>query len=147
MGVVAVVEEEEKAIEALAGFHLWRLRAVASDAETCKLVDYVAFETVPHLRELRAIKVAMARFDAETRGRGVTGHRCPASGLKGWCGSAWSFPAREGSAHWGPGEREHLQTRDLADSNSAGRPRQGQSEILNVVLDDRIRAVAARGWG
>ena len=69
--------KRRKAIEALAGFHLWRLRAVASDAEACKLVDYVAFETVPHLRELRAIKVAMARFDAETRGRGspVTGVR------------------------------------------------------------------------
>ena len=61
------------------------------------------------------------------------------------------FPTREGSAQWGPGEREHLQTRDLADSssnsNSAGRPRQGQSEILNVVLDNRIRAVVAHGVG
>ena len=131
-GAVVVVEEEEerKAIEALAGFHLWRLRAVASDAETWKLVDYVAFETVPHLRELRAIKVAMARFDAETR-------RGSPSGLKGWWVSL-VFPDGEGSVQWGPGEREH-QTRDLADSNSTGR--QGQSEILNVVLDGRIGAV------
>lgn len=120
---VVVEEEEKRAIEALAGFHLWRLRAVASDAETWNSVDYVAFETVPHLRELRAIKVAMARFDAENTRRG--------GGLKGWWISL-VFPDGEGSVQWGPGEREH-QTRDLAD--------RGQSEILNVVLDGRIGAV------
>lgn len=127
---IAVEEEEKRAIEALAGFHLWRLRAVASDAETWNSVDYVAFETVPHLRELRAIKVAMARFDADTTRRGSSG-----SSLKGWWISL-VFPDGEGSAQWGPGEREH-QTRDLADSTG----RQCQSEILNVVLDDRIGAV------
>ena len=122
-----VEEDEKKAIEALAGFHLWRLRAVASNPETWSSVDYVAFETVPHLRELRAIKVAMARFfDAESRGRG----------LKGWWISL-VFPDDEGSGQWGPEERER-QTRslgvDLTDEPS-------RSEILNVVLDDRIGAV------
>jgi homocysteine S-methyltransferase len=112
--VVAVEEEEKKAIEALAGFHLWRLRAVFSDPEAWTSIDYIAFETVPHLRELRAIKVAMARFDAETRrGSGGTGsgRRGGLSGLKGWWISL-VFPDGEGSVQWGPEERER-QTRCL----------------------------------
>ena len=131
---VVVEEEEKKAIEALAEFHLWRLRAVASDSETWNSVDYVAFETVPHLRELRAIKVAMARFDAETRRGGSSSGGL--SGLKGWWISL-VFPDGEGSVQWGPEEREH-QTRGLGVDLIVD---PGQSEILNVVLDDKIGAI------
>ena len=131
-----VEEDEKRAIEALAGFHLWRLQAVASDPETWSSVDYVAFETVPHLRELRAIKVAMARFDAESGGS-FGG----SSGLKGWWISL-VFPDGEGSAQWGPEERER-QTRGLG-VDLTDEP--GRSEILNVVLDDRIGAVPT-GFG
>ena len=137
---VIVEEGEKKAIEALAGFHLWRLRGVASDPDTWNSVDYVAFETVPHLRELRAIKVAMARFDAETRRVGGTG----GGGLKGWWISL-VFPDGEGSVQWGPEEREH-QTRSLGVDLIDGDDDPGQSEILNVVLDDKIGAVPT-GFG
>lgn len=101
-----VVVEEKKAIEALAGFHLWRLRAVASNPEIWNCIDYVAFETIPHFRELRAIKVAMARFDAGARGtRG--------GGELEWLKGLWLslvFPDGEGLIQWDPEEREH-QTR------------------------------------
>ena len=119
-----VVEEEEKAIEALAQFHLWRLHAVASDPEVWNVVDYVAFETVPHLRELRAIKLAMARFDADTQG-GL-------NKLRGWWISL-VFPSGEESAQWSREEREH-QTRSLGLNPD-------QAEVLTVLLDPKIGAV------
>ena len=130
--VETLEEEEKKAIEALAEFHLWRLRAVASHPETWTSIDYVAFETVPHLRELRAIKVAMAKFDADTRESGGS------SKLRGWWVSL-VFPGGgdEGSIQWGPEERER-QTRSLG-LDLINDP--GQSEILNVVLDSKIGAV------
>jgi homocysteine S-methyltransferase len=130
----AVVEAEEKAIEALVRFHLWRLHAVASDPDAWNAVDYVAFETVPHLREVRAIKLAMARFDAEMA-RGASGGL---SKLRGWWISL-VFPAGEGSAQWGREERER-QTRGL------GLNHPDQAEILNVVLDPKVGAVPT-GFG
>ena len=120
-----VVEEEEKAIEALAQFHLWRLHGVVSDPEVWNAVDYVAFETVPHLRELRAIKLAVARFDADTHG-GL-------GRLRGWWVSL-VFPGGEESAQWGREEREHQ-------ARSLGLASPDQAEILNVLLDPKIGAV------
>jgi len=123
------VEEEETAIEALTRFHLWRLRAVSSNPETWNAIDYIAFETVPHLRELRAIKIAMSRFDAGT-------HKA-LSKLRGWWISL-VFPIDgEASPQWGPEERTH-QTRSLF---GVSNPTPHQSEILNVVLDSKIGAV------
>jgi len=137
-------EEEEKAIEALAEFHLWRLRAVASDPETWNSINYIAFETVPHLRELRAIKAAMARFDAEirtARGEESSGSLIGARSsrgllllLRGWWVSL-VFPDGGESVQWGPEEREG-QTRSLGLDLT-----KYQSGILNVVLDERIGAV------
>ena len=124
------VEEERKAVEALARFHLWRLHAVASNPEIWSTVDYVAFETVPHLREVRAIKAAMATFDAGTRG-GL-------SKLRGWWISL-VFPNGEESAQWGREERGH-QTRSLLDLPLGIDPG-NRSEILTVVLDPKIGAV------
>ena len=135
-------EAEKNAIEALARFHLWRLRAVASDTETWNSVDYVAFETVPHLRELRAIKVAMARFDADTDAGSAlrSGSRSGGgrlSSLKGWWISL-VFPDGEGSAQWGPEEREHQTlTMGYLPPNDVGT----HSEILNVILDEEFGAV------
>ena len=121
-----IVEEERKAVEALAQFHLWRLHAVASNPDLWNAIDYVAFETVPHLRELRAIKLAMSKFDADTQGGSL-------SKLRGWWISL-VFPNGKESAQWGPEEREH-QTRSL------GLDPTRESEILNVVLDPKIGAV------
>ena len=119
---------EEKALEALAQFHLWRLRAVASNPETWNAIDYVAFETVPHLRELRAIKLAMSKLDVEIQTQGGALNK-----LRGWWISL-VFPNGEESSQWGPKEREH-QTRSL------GLDITHESQILNVVLDHKIGAV------
>jgi len=123
---VIVEEEERKAVEALAQFHLWRLHAVASNPETWNAIDYIAFETVPHLRELRAIKLAMSKFDADTSTQTQGG---VLTKLRGWWISL-VFPNGEESAQWGPEERQH-QTRDQTH----------ESETLNVVLDPKVGAV------
>jgi len=128
--------EERKAIEALAQFHLWRLQAISSSPETWNAIDYIAFETVPHLRELRAIKLAMSKFNAaaetsQPQGGPVLG----INKLKGWWISL-VFPNGEESSQWGPEEREH-QTRSLGPSLDPAH----ESQILNVVLDHKAGAV------
>lgn len=57
--------KEAEAEEALLQFHLDRLRVFTSDEETWSKVGWVAFETVPVRREIRAIRRAMARVNAE----------------------------------------------------------------------------------
>ncbi|KAH9940386.1 Homocysteine S-methyltransferase [Epithele typhae] len=54
--------QEAAAVDALAAFHLERLVVFAGDAEVWGAVDYLAFETVPLVREVRAIRRAVARL-------------------------------------------------------------------------------------
>ncbi|WWD21641.1 hypothetical protein CI109_106127 [Kwoniella shandongensis] len=61
----AITQEEEVAVEALAQFHLDKLRVFASDLETWKQVDWIAFETVPVLHEVKAIRRAMGVLNVE----------------------------------------------------------------------------------
>lgn len=133
-------EEEENAIEALARFHLWRLRAVRSNPETWNAIDYVAFETVPHLRELRAIKIAMARFHDDLLSPSAGGSKEKKS-LKGWWISLVFLNGAE-CAQWGPEERRH-QTQSLLGlaENLTGNDDGGGGEILTVVLDEQLGAV------
>ncbi|KAH9949044.1 Homocysteine S-methyltransferase [Amylocystis lapponica] len=58
-------EGERAAVDALAAFHLGRLRVYAQDAETWAALDFVAFETVPLAREVCAIRMAVRRLGAE----------------------------------------------------------------------------------
>lgn len=58
-------EEERKAIEALAEFHFDRLMVYVEDEPTWNVIDCLAFETVPLMREVRAIRVAMRRAERE----------------------------------------------------------------------------------
>ncbi|KAF7305738.1 Hcy-binding domain-containing protein [Mycena chlorophos] len=51
-------EDEQLAIQALAEYHFSRLQLAADDPD----VDLIAFETVPLLREVRAIRMAMGRL-------------------------------------------------------------------------------------
>lgn len=60
---------EEAATAALARWHLERLCMFADDAATWGAVDFIAFETVPLVREVRAIRMAMKAL--EERGAGV----------------------------------------------------------------------------
>ncbi|KAJ7467037.1 Homocysteine S-methyltransferase [Mycena latifolia] len=59
---------EEAATAALAQFHFERLCAFADDAEAWDAVDFIAFETVPLVREIRAIRMAMAALEARRVG-------------------------------------------------------------------------------
>ncbi|KAI9455192.1 Homocysteine S-methyltransferase [Russula earlei] len=51
--------------ESLMAFHLERLRVYASDKETWRAVNALAFETVPLAREVRAIRRAIAALEGE----------------------------------------------------------------------------------
>ncbi|CAL1705869.1 unnamed protein product [Somion occarium] len=57
--------EEERAIEALKEFHLERLRVFKEDEEAWNAIDFIAFETVPLTREIRAIRRAVATLQSE----------------------------------------------------------------------------------
>ncbi|CAK5281170.1 unnamed protein product [Mycena citricolor] len=57
-------ELEAAATEALAQYHLERLSIVAADPRAWAAVDLIAFETVPLLREIRAIRIAVGRLAA-----------------------------------------------------------------------------------
>ena len=57
--------QEAQSEEVLAAFHLERLRVYASDKETWRAVDALAFETIPLAREIRAIRRAVAALEDE----------------------------------------------------------------------------------
>lgn len=52
-------QEEREAEDALVQFHFERLHTMASSKETWDTIDMIAFETIPLLREARAIRRAM----------------------------------------------------------------------------------------
>ncbi|EJD02563.1 Homocysteine S-methyltransferase [Fomitiporia mediterranea MF3/22] len=60
---------EEAAILSLRNFHYDRLRvfAMKKDDEVWNLIDGIAFETIPLAREVKAIRLAMARLNARLR--------------------------------------------------------------------------------
>lgn len=55
-----IAQKEQEAEDALVEFHLNRLRVFASSKATWDAIDIIAFETVPLLREARAIRRAMS---------------------------------------------------------------------------------------
>ena len=57
------------AIDALTDFHLQRLRVFANDIDTWATIDCIAFETVPLVREITAIRGAMALLEEELKPR------------------------------------------------------------------------------
>ncbi|KAJ6567831.1 Homocysteine S-methyltransferase [Mycena sp. CBHHK59/15] len=63
--------QEAEATEALARFHFDRLCAFADDAPTWDALDFVAFETVPLVREVTAIRMAVARLEKRLRSGNV----------------------------------------------------------------------------
>ncbi|KAK7677532.1 hypothetical protein QCA50_019538 [Cerrena zonata] len=56
---------EESAVEALKEFHLERLRVFKEDEEVWGAIDFIAFETVPVTREIKAIRRAMGILQVE----------------------------------------------------------------------------------
>jgi len=57
----------ERSIAALAEFHAERLSIFATDAQIWKLIDYVAFETIPLAREIEAVRRAVKMVVGEAR--------------------------------------------------------------------------------
>lgn len=68
-----VDSSEAQAEDALADFHLRRLLVFADDPDTWSLIDVIAFETVPLLREARAIRRAVVRLEKEMGMRSSAG--------------------------------------------------------------------------
>jgi len=64
-------QHEREAIDALTRFHLERLRVFAGDAEAWQTINYVAFETVPLVREVEAIKKAVGALEKEIGGESM----------------------------------------------------------------------------
>jgi homocysteine S-methyltransferase len=59
------ITQETESEDLLTAFHLERLRAYASDKETWRAVDAIAFETIPLAREVKAIRRAVAVLEDE----------------------------------------------------------------------------------
>ena len=57
--------QEAESEDVLTAFHLERLRVYASDKETWRAVDAIAFETIPLAREVKAIRRAVATLEDE----------------------------------------------------------------------------------
>ena len=57
--------QETESEDLLTAFHLERLHAYASDKETWRSVDVIAFETIPLVREVKAIRRAVAALEDE----------------------------------------------------------------------------------
>jgi len=57
--------QEAESEDLLTAFHLERLRAYASDRETWRAVDAITFETIPLVREVKAIRRAVAALEDE----------------------------------------------------------------------------------
>ncbi|KAK4684966.1 hypothetical protein P7C73_g5198, partial [Tremellales sp. Uapishka_1] len=60
-------ELERAAIDALADFHYDKVSVFAQDAETWAQIQWIAFETIPLLREITAIRKCMTRLRTEGR--------------------------------------------------------------------------------
>ncbi|KAK0194894.1 Homocysteine S-methyltransferase [Armillaria mellea] len=65
------IEQEQTSIDALAFFHFERIEVFLSDPETWSRIDCLAFETVPLLREIRAIRKAMGMVEARIKQDGL----------------------------------------------------------------------------
>ncbi|KAF7376654.1 Hcy-binding domain-containing protein [Mycena sanguinolenta] len=60
------LKKEAEATAALALFHFERLCAFADDEAAWNALDFIAFETVPLIREIRAIRMAMAALEKKS---------------------------------------------------------------------------------
>ncbi|KAK0448620.1 Homocysteine S-methyltransferase [Armillaria borealis] len=65
------IEQEQASIDALAFFHFERIEVFLSDPETWGQIDCLAFETIPLLREIRAIRKAMEMAEARIKQDGI----------------------------------------------------------------------------
>jgi homocysteine S-methyltransferase len=98
-------EAELDSINALAQFHFERLQVFANDSDAWKTIDIIAFETVPLVREVKAIRLAIFWLQREL----VT--REASSSFKPWWISC-VFPNGQCPETRGPGGR-NMTARDI----------------------------------
>ncbi|KAK0225380.1 Homocysteine S-methyltransferase [Armillaria fumosa] len=65
------IEQEQASIDALTFFHFERIEVFLSDPETWGQIDCLAFETIPLLREIQAIRKAMEMVEARIKRDGL----------------------------------------------------------------------------
>ena len=63
-------KEEEEAITALAQFHLQRLQSYAKDVKAWNAIEWIAFETIPLITEIKAVRRAIKELSNGGGGRG-----------------------------------------------------------------------------
>ncbi|KAI0267061.1 Homocysteine S-methyltransferase [Gloeopeniophorella convolvens] len=103
--------------DALAAFHLERLRVFADDAPTWRAIDALAFETVPLAREVRALRRAVATLEGEL---------APADRKPWWVTVVWP----EGR---------------FPEESTPGGARLGAAEVLAAYFDDVIPGAGIQG--
>ncbi|KAJ7252111.1 Homocysteine S-methyltransferase [Mycena haematopus] len=69
--------KESAATTALAQFHFERLCVFTDDAEAWDALDFIAFETVPLVREIRAVRMAMADLEEKISNNNMERKRKP----------------------------------------------------------------------
>ncbi len=114
-------------IDALAQFHLDRLKVYAEDEEVWRLIDWIAFETVPLLTEYQAIRRAMTRLKEEM-GRGK----------RFWITSAWP----EGKHPQFNEQGEHVSVRKVLEAALVGEDLPANGVGLNCTNPSYIHALS-----
>jgi homocysteine S-methyltransferase len=111
---------EQRALGALEQFHYDRLRVFADHNETWDKIDYIAFETVPLAREVKAIRRAVGRLamDLQRDGRAEMGEDGDGGLMKPW----WI------STVWPNGR--------FPQESSSGGPHLAPADVLRSLIDD-----------
>lgn len=117
--------------DALAKWHLARLRIYASEEGTWRKVSWLGFETVPLLTEIRAIRIAMGRLNAELKVKWGAKRGEGEGGREWWDKKFWissAYPEGKHPQHFSSTDEEgQVGVEDvledlLGDSESSPRP-------------------------
>lgn len=108
--------EELEAEDALAVWHLARLRIYAAEEGTWRKVEWLGFETIPLLREIRAIRRAMGKLYTELEVR-WGGGKVSEEGQEGWWRKKFwitsAFPDGQHPQHLASGPDQHVSVDDV----------------------------------
>ncbi|KAK8847551.1 hypothetical protein IAR55_005410 [Kwoniella newhampshirensis] len=119
--------EEESAIKALAQFHLDKLRVFALHAESWEKVEWIAFETIPVLHEVRGIRRAMTILNQELDGKYGKGDHKSDVGDTWWIKKFWivsPFPSGQ-----------HPQSQYVVEDSSTDRPHVTVEQVLSAMVE------------
>jgi homocysteine S-methyltransferase len=117
--------EELEAEDALAEWHLSRLRIYAAEEGTWRKVEWLGFETIPLLREIRAIRRAMEELHKELEARWGGGKESDAGEGEWWRQKFWitsAFPDGQHPQHLPSSADQHVSVDDVLDSLVSSSP-------------------------